>query len=287
MTWSPCQCDFRSHCAEPGLIVASPTHVFMRSLIAVVLVVSVANRAPAQNSPVWTVQLTHREERLGNARIRAATELGVLRRIGRGAIGADLRWIDESSRSSVGVGTELYAPLWRFSESRLRLFSAPRAASAPDLLVAAEITQHVVAGWQVSLSADDRRYDRGRVQVFLAGAGWSDDRWFLRGRGGAVRTDIRMMATGNVLIRRASLDRRRHVQISASTGGDVFDFADPVTSTPLIAGQSTSAAVHVLHPLTPDFGVTAGVGFGDYGRFGTRAHLEVGVTLFGGLLEAR
>ena len=268
-----------------GLIVAPMMIVIMRSFAGAMLLLSVVAPAHAQTNPLWTIQLTHREERLGGARLRGATDLSAVRRIGRGAIGADVRWLDELSRSSVGVGAELYTPLWHSSEGRLRVFSAPRAWSAPDLLVAAEVTQHLRAGWQVSLSADDREYDQGRVNLFLAGAGWSSDRWFMRTRAGAIRTETKTMATGDVMVRRTSPDRRRHVQLTASTGGDVFDFADPVTGTPLITGQSTTAAINVLYPATPSLGVIAGIGVGDYGRFGTRAHIEAGIRIFAGLHE--
>ena len=81
-----------------------------------------------------------------DARVRGATELGVVRRIGRRAVGADISWIDEPTRSSIGVGGEIYAPLWRTGEGWLRVFTAPRAWSAPDLLVAAELTQHLAGG---------------------------------------------------------------------------------------------------------------------------------------------
>ena len=266
-----------------GLIVAPMTKVIMRSFTAVMLLLSVAASAQAQTPPLWTIQLTHREERLAHERLRGATDLSVLRRIGRGAVGVDVSWIDELSRHSVGVGAELYTPLWHSSEGWLRVFSAPRAWSAPDFLVAAELTQHLRDGWHVSLSADDREYDQGRVNFLMAGTGWSSDKWFTRVRAGALITETKTMATGHVLVRRASPDRRRHVQITAGTGGDVFDFADPVGGTPLITGQSTTAAISVRYPATPSLAVNAGFGVGDYGSFGTRAHFEAGIIIFAGV----
>jgi YaiO family outer membrane protein len=268
-----------------GLIVAPLMSLTMRNFTGVILFLSAASSARGQTAPLWTIQLTHREERLDGERLRGATDFSALRRVGRGAVGADIRWIDEPSRNTIGVGAELYTPLWHFSEGRLRVFSAPRAWSAPDLLVAAELTQHLRGGWHVSVSADDRKYDQGRVQAVAAGAGWSGERWFVRARGGGLRTEIKTLATGDIMVRRASPDRRSHVQISASTGGDVFDFADPVAGTPLITGQSTTAALSVLYPATPSLGVIAGLGVGDYGRFGTRAHFEAGITIFAGLHE--
>lgn len=276
------ECEFHSAPVR-GLIVAPPMVVTMRILVGVMLFLSVASAAPAQNVPLWTIQLTHREERLAGERLRGATDISALRRIGRGAVGVDVRWIDEPSRSSVGIGAELYTPLWHFAEGRVLVFSAPRAWSAPDLLVAAELTQHLSAGWLVSVSADDREYDQGRVNAVAAGVGWSGERWFVRARAGGLLTETKTLATGDVLVRRASPDRRRHVQISASTGGDVFDFADPVAGTPLITGQSTTAAIGVLYPATSSLGVIAGFGIGDYGSFGTRAYFEAGITIFAGL----
>jgi hypothetical protein len=265
---------------EQGLDVARIA--VMRCLFGVILLMLAATAALAQSAPQWTITLTHREERLRDERVRGATELGALRRIGRGAIGADVRWIDEATRGSVGFGAEAYAPLWRMAESRFRLFSAPRALSQPDLLVAAEVTQHIAGGWQLSLSGDDRRYDQGRVNVILGGAGWSSERWFIRGRAGAVVTEARTMATGDALVRRTSADRRRHLQLSGSIGGDVFDFADPGGTTPLIIADATNVGLHALFPATADLGVMAGVAIGDYGRFGTRAQLEAGVALYVG-----
>jgi YaiO family outer membrane protein len=255
----------------------------IRSLIGLMLLSSVPAMARAQTTPLWTVQLTHREERLGDERLRGATDLSVLRRIGRGAVGVDVRWIDELSRNSVGIGTEVYTPLWPSSEGWLRVFSAPRALSAPDLLVAAELTQYLPGGWHLSLYADDREYDQGRVNSIAAGAGWSSEKWFTRVRAGGLRTNTKTMATASLMARRTSPDRRRHVQITASAGGDVFDFPDPLSATPLITGQSITAAISVLYPATANLGINAGFGVGDYGAFGTRAHFEAGITIFAGV----
>ena len=259
----------------------------MRAWFGVMLLLTAASNAYGQTVQTWTVHLTHREERLRDERVRGVTELGAVRRVGRGAIGADVQWINESTRSSIGVGAEVYAPLWATGEGWLRVFTAPRAWSAPDLLVAAELTQHLADGWQISVSADDREYDRGRVNVVLAGAGWSGDRWFVRARGGAILTDNETMGTANALVRRTSTDGRRHVQFTASAGGDVFDFADPLTTTPLITVQSKSAAVQLSYPVAPNLGVTAGFGLTDYRHFGTRIHFEAGVTLFAGTHDPR
>lgn len=259
----------------------------MRLLPAVLLILTTTSAARAQTLPQWAIQVLHREERLRDQRLRGATELTVLRPWGRGAIQADLQWIDEPARASVGMGAELYVPLWRYAEGRVRLFSAPRAWSAPDLLAAAEITQHLGGGWQLSVSADHRAYDRGRVNVALVGAGWSNESWYVRARGGAVRSDDATLATGELLARRASTDRRRQLQISATAGGEIFDFADPSTTAPLLTGRSTKAAVQLRHPVTRMLSVIAGAGVGDYRRFGTRAHVEAGIALMAGARESR
>ena len=90
------------------------------------------------------------------------------------------------------------------------------------------------------------------------------------------------MATGNALVRRTSADRRKHLQLSASMGGDVFDFADPGGTTPLITVNAPGLAVHALVPAAANLGLLAGIAIGDYGRFGTRAQLEAGVALYVG-----
>jgi YaiO family outer membrane protein len=259
----------------------------MRVLIGVILLLSAAASTSAQTAPQWTIRLTHREERLRDERVRATTELNAVRRLGRGAVGADVSWIDEPGRGSIGVGAEVYTPLWRTAESRFRVFSASRALSAPNLLLAAEVIQHLRAGWELSFSGDDRQYDAGRVNVILAGAGWSSHQWFIRGRAGAIHTDARTMATANALVRRFAADRRKYVQVAAGVGGDVLDFADPTGATPLITVQSVSGAVEVLYPATESLGVTAGVGVAHYESFGTRIVLEAGIALFVGAHKAR
>ena len=250
---------------------------FARDSLARALVVT----GPAA-SPVWTLRLSHTQERWHEVRIRETTELSATRRLRHLGVAAAVQWIGDEHRSSIGVSGELYTPLWRSSEGYLRVFTAPRAASAPDLLIQAEVMQYFARGWHVSLSGDTRTYDRLDITVLQAGAGWSDDKWFLRARAGGVRTSAKTMAAANMMFRRSSVDRRRHVQLSVSTGGDVFDVADPATSTMPVTANSTAAAFRALVPISANFGISGGVGLADYRNVGIRTHLEAGLTFYSG-----
>jgi hypothetical protein len=196
------------------------------------------------------------------------------------AIAAELQGIREQSRNSVGVGAELYSPLWQLSEGHLRVFTAPQALSAPDLLIQGDITQHFRGGWHIVVSGDTRKYDRLDVVVFLAGGGWSGEKWFIRVRGGGVRASGETMQTANLMVRRASADGRGHVEVTASSGGDIFDVADAATATPLITGHGSAAALSILLPLSANLGINGRVGLGDYGRFGKRTQFEAGLKVY-------
>jgi hypothetical protein len=71
----------------------------------------------------------------------------------------------------------------------------------------------------------------------------------------------------------------RHIEVTASSGGDIFDFAGPATATPLITGRGNAATLSMLLPLSVNLGINGRVGLGDC-SFGKRTQLEAGLKIY-------
>lgn len=280
-----------------GLIVARQRHiVIIGILLSAALSFTLPAAAPggalaatvprvaldtptAATPPLWTLGLAHREERMRGIRLRGITRLSGLRRVARGAVLAEVLGLTESTRSSLGFGAELYTPLWHYAEAHVRASSAPRALSLPELLVGAEVTQHLQAGWHASVSADHRRYEALKVNLVMLGGGWSSERWFVRARTGTLHAGAQTMLTANALVRRLLRDGRTRVELFAGAGGDVLDFRDPTAPGSPLTSNSVSAGVNVQLPIASYAALTGGAGVADYGDHGRRMHLEAGLIL--------
>ncbi|MEX2281665.1 MAG: YaiO family outer membrane beta-barrel protein [Gemmatimonadota bacterium] len=216
-----------------------------------------------------------------SVRARGITRISALRRGDRGAVLAELIGLTEPERNSIGFGAELHSPLWHFAEGHLRIAAAPKALSAPDLLIGGEVVQHAASGWNASLSGDHRRYAAMNVSQMLVGAGWSSEEWYIRARGGGLQTAIETMPTGNLVVRRVFADGRSYLEAAASAGGDVFDFGDPAAIAPTpLTGHSTTLALGLQLPLSANTSFSSSIGVGEYGDYGRRLNFEVGFALY-------
>ena len=212
-------------------------------------------------------------------RLRGITRLNALRRIASGAVLFEVLGLTESTRSSLGFGAELYAPLWHHAEGHVRAASAPRALSLPELELSGELTQHLQRGWHATLSGDHRKYEALEVNLALLGGGWSSTQWFVRARAGTLHAGSETMLTGNALVRRLIGDGRTRLELSLGAGGDVLDFRDPAAPGTALTSNSVTLGVNVQVPVSSYAAVSGGVGFADYGDYGRRTQFEAGLTL--------